>query len=450
MDNKKYKIVILGAGESGVGAAILAQTKGLSVYVSDRGKIKKQYKKELDKHNIPYEEAKHTLEILLNADTIIKSPGIPDNVQVIQLAKEKGIKIISEIEFAYRYLDDKSKIIAITGSNGKTTTTLLIYHIFRNAGTKVALGGNVGHSFARLVADNNDYDYYILEISSFQLDNSYDFNPDIAILLNITPDHLDRYEYDIKKYAAAKYRLIQNFSDENYFVFFKDDKLIIELNRIWAKGAGIPFSLEERLDIGGYADEEKMYINVDERYFEMELKDLSLKGKHNVSNSLAAAIAANIMKIKNETIRRSLMTFEGVEHRLEEFLTIAGIKFINDSKATNINSTRFALETVNDPVVWIAGGTDKGNDYSELYDIVKKKVKALVCLGVDNEKLKKSFEGIIPVIVETKSMKDAVTQAYNIANDGDTVLLSPACASFDLFENYEDRGRQFKKYVREL
>ncbi len=451
MEHGKYEIVVLGSGESGTGAALLAKAKGYTVFVSDKGKVKDKYAAVLKSNGIPFESGTHTEDVILSADLVIKSPGIPDTVPVIKKIEQKGIKIISEIDFAYSFVKDKAKIVAITGSNGKTTTTLLTYHIFKNAGLNVALGGNVGYSFAGLVADENDYEYYVLEISSFQLDNTYDFRPDVAAILNITPDHLDRYGYDINNYARAKYRIIRNFDESNYFMYSADDEVIGRLNKELAAGKEFPFSTEKKLQTGAYIENNQIKIVENNKIlFEMKIDELSLKGKHNVANSMVAAIAANIMKIKKETIRKSLMTFDSVEHRLEEFLTIGGVKFINDSKATNINSTWYALETVEGPVVWIAGGIDKGNDYSELYPLVRKKVKALVCLGTDNSKLISSFEGIVPVITEAKSMKEAVTKAYELAEDGDTVLLSPACASFDLFDNYEDRGKQFKKYVREL
>ena len=449
MENKRFDIVILGSGESGTGAALLAKSKGLSVFVSDKGKVKDKYKTELAEYGIPFEEGNHTEEVILSAGLIIKSPGIPDNVPLVVKAKEKGIEVISEIEFAYRHMPEGGKIIAITGSNGKTTTTLLTHHIFKTAGLKAGLGGNVGYSFARLVAEGG-YDYYVLELSSFQLDGCYKFTPEVAAILNITPDHLDRYEYDLDKYAASKYRLLQNLDDSKYFVYNADDSLMDRMNKTLAKGKMIPFSTEKELLEGAWIEGEMLKININKNLFEMKIDELSLKGKHNVANSMVAAIAANIMKIKKETIRKSLMTFDSVEHRLEKYLTIGGVKFINDSKATNINSTWYALETVEAPVVWIAGGIDKGNDYSVLYPLVKEKVKALVCLGVDNSKLKESFEGIIPVIEEARSMEEAVKKAYKLAQSGDTVLLSPACASFDLFDNYEDRGKQFKKFVREL
>lgn len=449
MTDAKYDIVILGSGESGTGAAILAKSKGLSVFVSDKGSIKDKYKSELESEGISYEEGGHTEETVLSAGLIVKSPGIPDTVPLVQKVREKGIEVISEIEFAYRHINKGAKIVAITGSNGKTTTTLLTYHIFKNAGVNVGLGGNVGYSFARLVAEGG-YDYYVLEISSFQLDGCYEFKPNVGAILNITPDHLDRYGYKMENYAASKYRLVQNFDDNNIFVFNADDEVISKMNKLYSKGKEIPFSLEKHLNEGAWIEDEKIIININKNRFEMKIEELSLKGKHNVANSMVAAIAANIMKIKKETIRKSLMTFDSVEHRLEKYLTVGGVRFINDSKATNINSTWYALETVEAPIVWIAGGIDKGNDYSELYPLVKEKVKALVCLGLDNSKLVESFKGIIPVIEEAQSMEEAVKKAYKLAKRGDTVLLSPACASFDLFDNYEDRGRQFKKYVREL
>ena len=452
MLNKKYDIVVLGSGESGTGAALLAKAKGYTVFVSDKGKIKEKYISILKQNRIPFELGKHSENIILSANLIVKSPGIPDTVPIIKKIKQNNIKIISEIDFAYFFVNKNSKIVAITGSNGKTTTTLLTYHIFKNAGYNVAVGGNVGNSFAGLVADENEYDYYVLEISSFQLDDTYDFKPDVAVILNITPDHLDRYDNDIIKYASSKFRIIKNFARDNgYYVYSADDKIIESLNKKFKKGIEFPFSLEKKLETGAYLENDKIKIVQDNKtLLEMKTNELALKGKHNVANSMVAAISANIMKIKKETIRKSLMSFDAVEHRLENFLTIGGVKFINDSKATNINSTWYALETVEGPIVWIAGGIDKGNNYEELYAFVKQKVKALVCLGVDNSKLIKAFKNIIPVIGEAKSMEEAVKMAYDFAEDGDTVLLSPACASFDLFENYEDRGKQFKKYVKSL
>lgn len=442
------RIVILGAAESGAGAAVLAKTKGFDVFVSDMGVIKENYKELLRKYDIPFEEGKHTPELILNADEIIKSPGIPEKAEMIIKVREAGIHIISEIEFAGRYTNAYK--VCITGSNGKTTTTSLIYHMMKKAGLNVGLAGNIGRSFALQVATEN-YEFYVLEISNFQLDDMFDFKADIAILLNITPDHLDRYEYDLQKYIDSKFRITQNLTEEDYFIYCSDDDITIrEMEKIVTRARQLPFTLKENQRPGAYVRNNHIYIEFDDIDFAMSIDELSLKGKHNLYNSMAAGIAGNALKIKKEVIRESLMDFKGVEHRLEPVIKVHGIEFINDSKATNVNSAWYALECMTNKVVWIAGGIDKGNDYSELYDLVKTKVKALVCLGRDNSKLHKSFDGIIPVITDVQSMQDAVKSAYHLAKDGDVVLLSPACASFDLFDNYEDRGRQFKKYVREL
>ncbi len=442
------RIVVLGAGESGTGAAVLARKQGFDVFVSDSGKIKDHYKEILFNYDIDFEEGKHTERLILNADEVIKSPGISEKSEIVMAIRKKGIRIISEIEFAGRYATGKK--ICITGSNGKTTTTSLIHHMLRKAGLNAGLAGNVGKSFAMMVATEN-YDYYVLELSSFQLDGMYDFKADIAILLNITPDHLDRYDYNIEKYVSSKFRITQNLAEDDFFVYCSDDEITIrELERIVMKAKQLGFTLKEQRQQGAYIENELMKVEVDDDVFEMSLADLALKGKHNIYNSMAASITGNVLKLRKPVIRESLMDFKGVEHRLERFIKVHGIEFINDSKATNVNSTWYALESMTTPVIWIAGGIDKGNDYNELVELVKTKVKALVCLGVDNTKLHKAFETIVPVIVDTKSMKEAVAAAYRLGKKGDTVLLSPACASFDLFENYEDRGWQFKKYVREL
>jgi UDP-N-acetylmuramoylalanine--D-glutamate ligase len=444
----EQRIVILGAGESGTGAAVLARKQGFDVFVSDSDRIKDHYKEILFNYDIEWEEGKHTERLILNADEIIKSPGISEKSEIVAAIRKKGVKIISEIEFAGRYT--AARKICITGSNGKTTTTSLIHHMMRKAGLNAGLAGNVGKSFAMLVATEN-YDYYVLELSSFQLDGMVDFKADIAILLNITPDHLDRYDYNLQKYVDSKFRITQNLSEEDFFVYCSDDEITIrELERIVVKAKQLGFTLKEIPQQGAYVDNGFMKIEVDDDNFEMSLGDLALKGKHNIYNSMAAGIAGNVLKIRKPSIRESLMDFTGVEHRLERFIRVHGIEFINDSKATNVNSTWYALESMTAPVIWIAGGVDKGNDYNELMDLVKSKVKALVCLGVENSKLHKSFDPVIPVITDTASMKEAVLAAYRLGIKGDTVLLSPACASFDLFENYEDRGWQFKKYVREL
>jgi UDP-N-acetylmuramoylalanine--D-glutamate ligase len=442
------RIVILGAGESGTGAAVLARKQGFEVFVSDFGRIKDTYKEILFNYEIEWEEGKHTERLILNADEIIKSPGISEKSDIIVAIRKKGIRIISEIEFAGRYT--RAKKICITGSNGKTTTTTLIHHMLRKAGMNAGLAGNIGKSFALQVATEN-YDYYVIELSSFQLDGMYEFKADIAILLNITPDHLDRYDYNIQNYVDSKLRISQNLKEDDFFVYCSDDEITIrELEKIIMKAKQLGFTLKENRQQGAYIEGDMMKIEVDEDLFEMSLAELALKGKHNTYNSMAAGIAGSVLKIRKPVIRESLMDFTGVEHRLEHLMKVHGIDFINDSKATNVNSTWYALESMSSPVIWIAGGTDKGNDYNELLELVKQKVKALVCLGVDNAKLHKAFEGVVPVIVDTASMKDAVQTAYRLGKKGDTVLLSPACASFDLFENYEDRGRQFKNYVREL
>jgi UDP-N-acetylmuramoylalanine--D-glutamate ligase len=445
---KKTRLVVLGGGESGVGAAVLASKQGFEVFLSDMGKIKPKYKEILEKYNIPWEEGKHTPELILNADEVVKSPGIPDKVPIIQELMKRGTLIISEIELAGRYT--KAKKICITGSNGKTTTTTLIYHMLQKAGLNVGLAGNIGQSFALQVAEQN-FDYYVIELSSFQLDGMYTFKADIAILLNISPDHLDRYDYKMENYVKSKFRITQNLSEEECFIFCSDNDVTTEhLNQIVIKAEMLPFSQEKKEGQTAYLLEQFMHINYHSNEFDMSINELSLKGRHNVYNSMAAGIAGHVLNIRKDIIRESLADFQGVEHRLESVFKVRGVQYINDSKATNVNSTWYALECMEAPVVWIAGGLDKGNDYSELFDLVKEKVKALICLGVDNAKLIEKFGDKVPVIVETKSATEAVTQAYKLSSPGDVVLLSPACASFDLFENYEDRGRQFKEAVRNL
>lgn len=444
----KKRIVILGGGESGTGSAVLASVKGFEVFLSDFGKIPQNQKDRLDKWNISYEEGGHTMEKILNADEVIKSPGIPDTAPVIKAVKEAGINIISEIEFAGRY--DRAKKICITGSNGKTTTTSLIYHLLKLAGLNVGLGGNIGQSYAYQVA-TADFDIYVLELSSFQLDNMYDFKADIAILTNITPDHLDRYDHKLENYARAKFRIVRNMEADDCFIFCSDDEITMKhLNEIVIRAKMLPFTQKDKVEEGAFVDNDKMVVRYEGKETSVFLKELSLEGKHNLYNSMAAAIAGKVMEIDDKTIRESLSTFQNVEHRLEKVLTVKGVLYINDSKATNVNSAWYALESMTRPVVWIAGGTDKGNDYSELYDLVRSKVKALICLGVDNEKLHKSFGGMIPVITDAHSAEEAVKKAYEIAQEGDVVLLSPCCASFDLFKNYEERGRLFKEAVRNL
>lgn len=443
----QQKLVILGGGESGVGAALLGAKQGFEVFLSDSGKLSERYRVRLIDNGIDFEEGKHTESNILNADLVIKSPGIPKENVIVQKLNQKQIPVISEIEFASRYTD--SKIIAVTGSNGKTTTTSLIHYILSTAGLNVGLGGNIGRSFADLVIDDN-FDCYVLEISSFQLDDIKSFKPYIAILLNITPDHLDRYDYKLELYAKAKFKITENQSHEDYFVYDFDDKNITELiKEIDTKAKKIAYSMDTNLEDGAYADDEKIMINYPEK-FEIPVSGLSLQGKHNLYNSMAAATTANILKIRKDVIRRSLSDFAAVEHRLEFVLKVGGVEFINDSKATNVNAAYYALESMKNPTVWIVGGTDKGNDYSELFDLIGKKVKAIVCLGLDNSKIVNAFENKVENIVETKSMKDAVRSAYFLSEKGDTVLLSPCCASFDLFKNYEDRGNQFKEEVKKL
>ncbi len=442
------RLVVLGGGESGVGTAILAKKENFDVFLSDMGQIKDKYKQLLEEYGIAYEEGQHTEELILNADEVMKSPGIPKKAALIQKLEEKGVSIISEIEFASRYTD--AKIIAITGSNGKTTTTSLMFHILKQAGLNVGLGGNIGKSFAKSVAEDN-FDYYVLEVSSFQLDDiKTNFKPYVAILLNITPDHLDQYNYQFDLYAKSKFRITENQDENDYFIYNLDDPKTMDIiDQIDIRAIRKPFTMMEASN-EAYADNELFRVNDSNGDFTMLVNDLGLIGKHNVSNSLAAAVAAKIININNEELRKSLSDFKSVEHRLEPVLTIGGIDFINDSKATNVNATYFALESMTKPVVWIVGGKDKGNDYNEVLPFVKKKVKAIVCLGVDNSKLVEFFSPYIETIVETNNMKDCVEQSYKLASKGETVLLSPACASFDLFSGYEDRGDQFKENVRKL
>lgn len=443
------RLIILGGGESGIGAAILGKKQNFDVFLSDKGVIKKEYKDILLDKKILFEEQQHTDEKILNADWIIKSPGIPKKAPIIKKIQEKGITISSEIEFASRYTS--SILIAITGSNGKTTTTSLTYEIFKKAGFNVGLAGNIGKSFAWQVAEEN-YEYYILEISSFQLDNIQNFKPHIAMVLNLSPDHLDQYDYNYQNYINSKFKITKNQDEKDYFIYNLDDEITQKwLQNNHTKAHLLPFSLKEKVEEGAYSDQKNIYITTNtEDALKMKIEDLALIGKHNVANSMAAGIAGKISKIKNEFIKQSLADFEAVEHRLEFVLKINGINFINDSKATNVNSVYYALESMKSPVIWIVGGTDKGNDYSELIPFVKQKVKAIVCLGLDNEKIINTFKDIIPNIAETHSMKDAVNASYLYGKKGDTVLLSPACASFDLFKNYEDRGIQFKEEVRKL
>lgn len=442
------KIVILGGGESGVGSAILAQAKGYEVFLSDKGLLQNKYKSELNSYSIPFEEGGHTEDIILSADEIVKSPGIPNYVPLVKKAVERGIPILSEMEFAKRYTN--AKMICITGSNGKTTTTSLIYHILVSAGLNVGLGGNIGKSFARQVAEEN-YDYYVLELSSFQLENMYTFKADIAILLNITPDHLDRYDHNMQNYVDAKMRIAQNQTEEDAFIYWEEDPIISnEINRITSSAKQYTFSAHKHDHTAAYEEDQKIIINTAVSLFSMDVDTLALEGEHNLYNSLASGITAKLLDISDENLRQSLSDFEGVEHRLEKVAKVNGIQFINDSKATNVNSCWYALQSMKTKVVLIIGGTDKGNDYSEIEQLVKNKVKALVFLGADNSKLHKFFDGKVDKIEDTNSMEDAVKEAYRLANEGDTILLSPCCASFDLFKNYEDRGKQFKDCVRKL
>lgn len=442
------RLVILGAGESGTGAAILAQKEGFEVFVSDKSEIKSIYKKELDDHLIPWEEKTHTEALILNADEVIKSPGIPDKAPIIQALKEKNIHIISEIEFAGRYTN--AKMICITGSNGKTTTTLLTYHILKGGGLHVGLAGNVGKSLARQVAEN-DYDVYVIELSSFQLDNMYQFKADVAIMLNITPDHLDRYNYDMQQYIDSKFRIVQNMTEKDSFIYWNDDPLIRkELEKRDIKARKFPFSKKKGTGIKAFIENQLLVIDTPEQQFQIEQEELSLMGTHNLYNSLAAAISANITRIRKENIRDALSNFKGVEHRLEKVASVRGVSYINDSKATNVNSCWYALESMQTPVVLILGGTDKGNDYTEIEQLVKDKCHTLIFLGVDNQKLHDFFDGKGASTYDARSMREAVHIAYETSQKGDTVLLSPCCASFDLFNNYEDRGKQFKQEVLNL
>jgi UDP-N-acetylmuramoylalanine--D-glutamate ligase len=442
------KIVILGAAESGVGSAILAQQLGLEVFVSDSGKIAEKYRKELVDRNIDFEEGQHTAGKLLDATEVIKSPGIPEKAAIIKTIAAAGIPVISEIEFAGRHTD--ATTICITGTNGKTTTTLLTYHMLTKAGLNAGLGGNVGKSFARQVAEEK-HDYYVLELSSFQLDGCYDFRADIAILTNITPDHLDRYEYKLENYIQSKFRILQNQRPEDAFIYCADDALTMQhLEQINTPMTCYPFSIKQKEGMSAWLENEQLCILTNNQPFTMSIHDLALQGKHNLYNSMAAGIAGRVLDIRKDAVRESFSDFENVEHRLEAVSTVHGIDFINDSKATNVNSTWYALESMKQPTIWIAGGVDKGNDYAMLLELVKTRVKAIVCLGTDNEKIIQAFRDIVPVIVESGSAEEAVQAAYRLGKKGDAVLLSPACASFDLFENYEDRGRKFKAAVRNL
>lgn len=446
MANKK--LVVLGAGESGVGAAMLAQKQGYEVFVSDFGVIASQYKEKLAELAVRYEENQHTASEILSATEVVKSPGIPDTVPIIRNLKSAGIPVISEIEFAGRYT--KARTICITGSNGKTTTTMLTHHILKEAGLNVGLAGNIGNSFAALVA-TSDFDWYVLEISSFMLDDMYDFKADIAVLLNITPDHLDRYDYKLNSYAAAKMRITQNQTAEDVFIYCADDiETIKVLDTMKIKAKKYPFSIRRKIDEGAYLEGDNIHININQKNLTMSISELALQGKHNIYNSMASGIVAKVLELRNDTIRESMGDFRNIEHRLEHVAKISGVDYINDSKATNVNSTWYALESVKPEVILIMGGVDKGNDYDMLKDLVKQKVKAIVCLGKDNKRIHEAFDDDVEIIVNTFSAHEAVQVAYHLAKKGNTVLLSPACASFDLFKNYEDRGNQFKAAVKEL
>ena len=442
------RIVVLGGGESGVGSAVLAKTKGFDVFLSDMGNISEEYRSVLQEWNIPFEQGKHSEELIMNADEVIKSPGIPLTAPMVKKIADRGISIVSEIEFAGRY--DCAKKVCITGSNGKTTTTSLIYHLLKEAGLNVGLGGNIGKSYAYQVATEK-FDIYVLELSSFQLDNMYDFKADIAIITNITPDHLDRYDHKMENYVRSKFRITQNMSNDDCFIFCSDDEITIRhLDQIVLKAQKLPFTQRNEVAQGAFIKEDKMVVRYKDQECDMYLQELALGGKHNIYNSMAAAIAAKAMDIDNEIIRNGLATFQNVEHRLEKVLSIMDVLYINDSKATNVDAAWYALECQTRPVVWIVGGTDKGNDYTSLIPLAKEKVKAMICMGLDNKKFHESFEGVVPEMHDVTSAQDAVKLADRLAVSGDVVLLSPCCASFDLFKNYEDRGRQFKEAVRNL
>jgi len=442
------KLVILGAGESGVGTAILGKQKGYDVFVSDKGAIAIKYKEVLLNNNIEFEELQHSEEKIMDADVVMKSPGIPDKVSLVKQLKEKGIPVISEIEFASKY--SKSVIVGITGSNGKTTTTMLLNHILKKADLNVGMGGNIGESFAQQVAEDN-FDIQVLELSSFQLDGIKEFAPHIAIITNITPDHLDRYEYLFENYVNSKFRITENQTENDFLIYDADDEIIsnwLKNNKV--KATLLPFSIEKELEQGVYIKDNNIIVKYKTEETIMKTKTLALKGQHNKKNAMAATMAAAMLKVRKDTIRESLEDFEGAEHRLEHVLNISGVAYINDSKATNVNATYYALDSMETPTVWIVGGVDKGNDYLDLMPLVREKVKAIICLGVDNQKIVQTFYNVVDLIVETAGAEEAVKVAYKIASKGDAVLLSPACASFDLFENYEDRGNKFKQAVREL
>ena len=443
------KIVILGAGESGIGTALLAKKKGYDVFVSDASAIKPNYQKELEDHQIEFESGLHNVERILAADEVMKSPGIPEKNELVKAIRAKGIPVISEIEFGYRYKGD-SKIAAITGSNGKTTTTSLLFHICQVAEKDAAMVGNIGFSFARQIAQDPK-SLYVIEVSSFQLDDIKNFRPDIAVLLNITEDHLDRYNYEFERYVKSKFRIIENQTESDCFIYCIDDEIIVKhLELLTYNTNPLPFSMKQEVKKGGYIKNDQMMLKIQEERVTMSIYDFALKGKHNAYNTMAASIAATTLGIRKEKIREAVSNFHNLEHRMEFVATVRGVDFINDSKATNVNSTWYALESMQKPTVLVIGGVDKGNDYSLIAELVKEKVKAIICMGTDNKKIVSFFKDIVPVIVEADSAKKAVTESFKLAEKGDVVLLSPACASFDLFKNYEDRGRQFKESVKEL
>ncbi len=442
------RLVVLGGGESGVGTAILGKQKGYQVFVSDKGEIKEEYKKVLEHFEIEWEENQHTEAKVLNADVVMKSPGIPDKVALVKKLVDSGIPVISEIEFASKYTD--ATLIGITGSNGKTTTTMLTNHLLKEDGLHVGMAGNIGDSYAKMVAEN-DFSEYVLEISSFQLDGIRDFKPKIAIITNITPDHLDRYEYQFENYIASKFRIAMNQDKNDYLIYDADDEVIINwLKEHPVQSKLVPFSLKREQKWGAWLDKNIIRINIEPKTLKMSTDFLALEGQHNVKNAMAASLASLLVNVRKETISQSIQSFQGAPHRLEKVLKINHVEYVNDSKATNINATYFALEGIKKPIVWIVGGVDKGNDYNELMPLVREKVKAIICLGADNSKLIEAFGNVVEPLVETFSMEEAIKVAYKVAERGDAVLLSPACASFDLFENYEDRGNQFKAAIKKL
>lgn len=447
------KITILGGSESGVGAALLAKKQGFDVFLSDKGNIPEKYEEILVRNDIHFEETKHTEDLVLASDEIIKSPGIPNNAPILQEARKKGISIVSEIEFASRYT--KAKIIAITGSNGKTTTTMLVYHILKSAGFSVGIGGNIGDSFAKQLTEQ-DYDYWVLEISSFQLDDCYNFSPYISIILNITPDHLDRYDYSFESYTQAKFRMIQNLKPTDYFIYFEENEPITTeiAQKLTAgnplKGTLLPVSLEKSIEKGAFLDKNDLIFKINDKHIRLSLDEINLKGKHNAINVMCATLASLILGVDEQLLHQYYNNFKGVEHRLEEVEVIDGVRFINDSKATNVDSVFYALDSFKENIIWIAGGVDKGNDYEKLVPLVKQKVKALICLGRENAKIVDFFRDIVPILYQTEDVRDAAEQGFELGIKNEIVLLSPACASFDLFENYEDRGNQFKKAVQKI